>query len=114
MSVGEDLLIGRRSGFAFWVDRAHDNRKVLVAIRGQDATRHDYYDGPFDQLADSYVDETGVANYVIQASPSRVSISPYYVYFTDEALHLFVSQMKLQGNPYFLVSRKGVLPTSTP
>ena len=132
MPVGEDLLVGRRSGFAFWVDRAHDNRKVLVAIRGQDATRNDYFDGPFDQLADNYVDEAGVANYVVRASPSlagridkwgyftdsdrpsRVSMSPYYVYFTDQALDLFVSQMKLQANPYYFVSRKGVLPTPVP
>ena len=132
MPVGEDLLVGRRSGFAFWVDRAHDARKVLVAIRGQNATINDYYDGPFDQLADNYVDETNVASYVVRASPSldgridkwgyfldsirpsRVSISPYYVYFTDRALDLFVSQMKLQRDPYYFVSRKGVLPTPVP
>ena len=129
MPIGEDLLVGRRSGFAFWVDCGHDARKVLVAIRGQDATINDYYDGPFDQLADNYVDEANVASYVVRASPSldgridkwgyfldsvrpsRVSISPYYGYFTSQALDLFVSQMKLQRDPYYFVSRKGVLPT---
>ena len=132
MPIGEDLLIGRRSGFAFWVDRAHDNRKILVAIRGQSATRNNYYDGPFDQLADNYVDETNLASYVVRASPSlegridkwgyftdserpsRVSISPYYVYFTDEALKLFVDQMKRYPDPYYFVSRKGVIPTPVP
>ena len=132
MPIGEDLLVGRRSGFAFWVDRAHDARKLLVAIRGQNATINDYYDGPFDQLADNYVDETNLASYVVRASPSldgridkwgyfldsikpsRVSISPYYVYFTDRALKLFVSQMKLHSDPYYFVSRKGVLPTPIP
>ncbi len=132
MPHGEDILVGRRSGFAFWVDRAHDARKVLVAIRGQNATINDYYDGPFDQLADNYVDEANVASYVVRASPSldgridkwgyfldsvrpsRVSISPYYVYFSDQALDLFVSQMLLQPDPYYFVSRKGVLPTPAP
>ena len=48
MPVEEELVVGRKSGFAFWVDRAHNDRKVLVAIRGESATRNDYYDGPFD------------------------------------------------------------------
>lgn len=34
-----------------------------------------------------------------------------YVYFTDQVLRLFVTQMKLQSDPYYFVSRKGVLPT---
>ena len=95
----DDLLMGRKSGFAFWVDHAHQSRKILIAIRGTNATRNDYYDGPFDQLADNYVEEIPIAEYMIRASPglrgridkygyftdrersSRVSISPYHVYF---------------------------------
>ena len=46
--VDDDLLVGRRSGFAFWVDPAHPDRKALVAIRGANATVNNYYDGPFD------------------------------------------------------------------
>ena len=53
----EDLLVGKRSGFAFWIDKAHGDRKIFVAVRGYSATRNDYYDGPFDQLADNHVDE---------------------------------------------------------
>ena len=78
------------------------------------------------------MDETNLASYVVRASPSlegridkwgyftdserpsRVSISPYYVYFTDEALKLFVDQMKRYPDPYYFVSRKGVIPTPEP
>ena len=128
----DDLLVGRKSGFAFWVDRAHDDRKILVAIRGQSATRNDYYDGPFDQLADNYVEQTNVADYMVRAAPSlegridkygyfthrdrpsRVSISPYYVYFSDQALDIYFDRLKAADDPYFYVSRKGLPPTPTP
>ena len=130
--VEDDLLVGRRSGFAFWQDDAHDGRKILIAIRGQNATRNDYYDGPFDQLADNYVDQTRISEYVIRASPSlrgridkygyftdrvrssRVSISPYYVYFDQDALKFFLRGAKNSGDPYFFISRKGLNLTPTP
>ena len=129
--IEEDLVVGRRSGFAFWVDKDHGDRKILVAIRGQNATRNDYYDGPFDQLADNYVDENRISEYMIKASPSlrrridkygyftdressRVSISPYYVYFSQQALKIFVDRTRAAPDPYYFISRKGLPPTPTP
>ena len=132
ITLEDDLLVGRKSGFAFWVDEAHDNRKVLLAIRGQSAIRNDYYDGPFDQLADNYVDVTNVSDYMVRAAPSlkdridkygyytnrdrpsRVSISPYYVYFSENALKLFLQRTKEAEEPYYFISRKGIPPTPTP
>jgi hypothetical protein len=128
--IEEDLLLGKRSGFAFWIDKANGERKILAAIRGQSATRNDYYDGPFDQLADNYVDETQVSEYMQRASPSligridkygyftdreqgRVSISPYYVYFTLDSLSKFMVAAKASGDPYEYISR-GRLLTATP
>jgi len=34
----------------------------LAAIRGANATVNNYYDGPFDQLADNYVEQISVLN----------------------------------------------------
>ncbi len=127
-----DLLVGRRSGFAFWVDAAHPDRKALVAIRGANATVNNYYDGPFDQLADNYVELTNVSEYMMQASPglrgrldkygyfldrdgsSRLAISPYFVYFSDAALQAFVQKLRFADDPYFTLSRRGIDPTPTP
>jgi hypothetical protein len=126
----EDLLVGKRSGFAFWIDSANDDRKILIAIRGQSAVRNDYYDGPFDQLADNYVDEIPISEYMQRASPSligridkygyftdreqgRVSISPYYVYFTLESLSRFLVMVKDSDEPYKFIST-GRLPRPTP
>ena len=129
-----DILVGRRSGFAFWVDQAHGNRKILTAILGQNATRNNYYDGPFDQLADNYVDQTRVSEYMIKASPSlegridkygyfmdtdrpsRVSISTYYVYWSEDALRQFSAGIRAADDPYFFISRRGVVeqPSAEP
>ncbi len=120
-----DLLVGKRSGFAFWVDAAHNDRKIFTAILGQNATRNNYYDGPFDQLADNYVDETHIAEYMIRASPSlegridkygyftdterssRVSISTYYVYWTEDSLRQFVAGVRASEDPYLFISHRG-------
>jgi len=130
--VDRDLLVGRRSGFAFWVDEAHPDRKALVAIRGANATVNNYYDGPFDQLADNYVDVTNVSEYMMQASPglrgrldkygyfldrdgsSRLAISPYFVYFSDAALQDFVRSLRFSEDPYYTLSRRGIQPTPAP
>jgi len=130
--IQPDLLAGRRSGFVFWIDPAHPDRKALVAIRGANATVNNYYDGPFDQLADNYVDETHIAEYMMLSSPglrgrldkygyftdkvgsSRLAISPYYVYFSDQALQAFVRKVRASEDPYFTISRRGRSPTPTP
>ena len=127
--LGDGLLVGRRSGFAFLIDEAHDNRKILIAIRGQNATRNDYFDGPFDQLADNYVDEVGIAEYMVKASPSlrgridkygyftdrarssRVAISPYWVYYTEPSLMSYVANARASEDLYLYIATKGAMKT---
>lgn len=65
--VGPDLVLGRRTGFAFWTDSTHSNRRVLVAVRRASVVRNDYFDGPFDQLADNDADVTKVAGFIERA-----------------------------------------------
>ena len=125
--IGENgnALRGRRSGFVFWVDTYHDNRKVLVSIRQQSVERNDYFDGPFDQLADNYVDEVNISYYMIKASPALEGKIDKYGYFTDEGstmrvalstyfTHYYESQAlqyltyALQsGDPYQYIARRG-------
>jgi hypothetical protein len=123
--LGDDLLVGRRSGFAFLVDSLHDDRKVLAAVHGDNATVNNYYDGPFDQLADNYVEETNVSEYLQLAVPtlqgridkygyytdregsSRVAVSPYYVYFSLGDLEQFMDRVREAEDPYYLISQRG-------
>lgn len=132
--IGENItaLRGRRSGFVFWEDTYHDNRKVLVSIRQQSVQRNDYFDGPFDQLADNYVDEVHISDYMVKASPGLEGIIDKYGYFTDSdspmrvALstyftHYYESQAMqyllyaLQsGDPYAYIARRGAPPYQAP
>ena len=81
--LGDDLLVGRRSGFGLWIDRDHGDRKILVGVRQLNIRRNDYYDGPFDQLADNYADETAIAEYMQRAFPSLRGRIDKYGYYTD-------------------------------
>lgn len=131
--LGDNILAGKRSGFAFWVDEAHGNRKILASIRRISVTRNDYFDGPFDQLADNYVDVTNVKKYMIMANPAleeridkygyytdterplRVAISAYGTYYTIADLRAFIDRAMKADDPYQYISRSGVpLPVSEP
>ncbi|MBI2855964.1 MAG: hypothetical protein HYX93_03860 [Chloroflexi bacterium] len=130
--IQDDIVVGKRSGFAFWVDSAHGNRKVLATIRRISVTRNDYYDGPFDQLADNYADEVGVSDYMIKASPGlegridkfgyytdserpvRVALSNYGTYFTQNDIIQFVERAKASEDPYQYISRGGLPLAATP
>jgi hypothetical protein len=122
----DDLLVGRRSGFAFFVDKAHQDRKVLAAVRSLNVNRNDYYDGPFDQLADNYADQTRIAEYMQLAAPAlrgridkygyytdqerpmRVALSTYYSYLAPSDLIKFIERAKGSGEIYQYISRRGI------
>ncbi len=122
---GGGILFGRRSGFVFWVDTEHDNRKVLAGVRRLNVQRNDYYDGPFDQLADNYVDEVQISTYIKRAFPSldgridkygyyidretplRVAISAYLVYTAQSEMMTLAAQIAIDDEPMALISRGG-------
>src|SRR5215468_11265761 len=49
------ILIGKRTGFAFYQDRRLD-RKILVGVYEGNYRRNNYFDGPFDQLPDNFIE----------------------------------------------------------
>ena len=132
--IGEtgDIIVGRRSGFAFWVDAKHEERKILASIRQHSVNRNDYYDGPFDQLADNYADEVHISEYMQTAFPAlkgridkygyytdtdrplRVAITAYTTYYTYSQVQQFMERAKESGDPISYISRRGVpQPDST-
>jgi hypothetical protein len=131
-AVADDLVVGKRSGFAFWVDAAHDDRKVLMAIRKLSVTRNDYYDGPFDQLADNYAAESNVSEYMQRAFPAlrgridqfgyytdqerpmRVALSTYYTYYARSDLARIADAVRAADDPLQLIAKRGVIATPTP
>ena len=112
---------------AFWVDDAHDNRKILASIRSLSVSRNDYYDGPFDQLADNYVytGEINILSYFIKEYPGlegridkygyytdterplRVALSRYSTYYTNSQIITFIASAKASSDVYHYISSRG-------
>ena len=110
------VLVGRRTGFAYY-DDTPNNRKILIAVNNWNARRNNYYDGPFDQLPDNYVDQTNIKKYIELAYPylkgrinkfghvngekgSRVAINAYSYYEDESQLDFIASCRKtFPGGP---------------
>ena len=125
----KDILIARRTGFAFWVDPEIKPRKVLASVRKISVDRNDYYDGPFDQLADNHVEQNKISQWMERAfpsvkgridkygyfkdaeRPSRVALSCYGNYETRAEVIEFIKGANASGDPYQFISRGGV-PTA--
>ncbi len=112
-NLNEKFVFGKRTQFVFYDDVKY-RRKVLVAVNAENIKRNNYYDGPFDQLADNFITvSTGLKKCLNQAYPYakgmlndygefvdnegkptdvRMAITPYYDYYTMEDLMYFVGQ----------------------
>lgn len=105
----EDLIVGRRSGFAFWIDPDRGNRKVLASIRSSSSQRNDYYDGPFDQLADNYVylddedpEHVDIITYIVKALPGLEGKIDKYGYYTTGTMRVALSNYGMYLYQYYL------------
>jgi hypothetical protein len=93
------ILIGKRSGFAFYRDHKRE-RKILIGVFEANAAVNNPFDGPFDQLPDNFIEGDALQRALIEHDPSlagkidrfghladgsgRFLIGPY-VYYRSEA-----------------------------
>jgi hypothetical protein len=98
------ILIGRRTGFAFYRDHRLD-RKILIGVFEGNSRSNNYYDGPFDQLPDNFIQGDSLRAAILEVEPhlkgqidrygiapdaaSRYMIGPYLHYRSEEELDLF-------------------------
>ena len=98
------ILIGKRTGFAFYRDHRID-RKILIGVFAGNARVNNYFDGPFDQLPDNFIKGEELRNAILAAAPElagkidrfgifangteRYLIGPYRHYRTEEDLLVF-------------------------
>jgi hypothetical protein len=96
------LLIGRRTGFAFYRDRLLD-RRILIGVRGVESRLNTYFDGPFDQLPENFIKGENLRDAIIDSDPAvsgeidrfgnfvdgsgRYLIHPYILYRTPNDLY---------------------------
>jgi hypothetical protein len=98
------ILIGKRTGFAFYRDDFRD-RKILIGVFEGNGRVNNYFDGPFDQLPDNFIAGDTLQKIILDVEPglagnidrlggsrdgaSRFLISPYLYYRTEEDLAVF-------------------------
>lgn len=98
------ILIGKRSGFAFYRDQRRD-RKILIGVFEGNARVNNSFDGPFDQLPDNFIEGESLREALVEVEPSlkgkidrygglsdgsgRFLIGPYTYYRTEDDLMPF-------------------------
>jgi hypothetical protein len=98
------ILIGKRTGYAFYRDRRLP-RKILIGVFFSNSRVNNYFDGPFDQLPDNFIEGEAFRAMLLKAEPSlkgkidrfggspdgsqRHMIAPYFYYATVDELTTF-------------------------
>jgi hypothetical protein len=96
------ILIGRRTGFAFYRDHRLD-RKILIGAFEANSVLNTYFDGPFDQLPENFIEGETLRDAIIDYDPSvkgkigrlgqyadgsgRYVIHPYMLYRKESDLY---------------------------
>jgi hypothetical protein len=89
------VVVGKRTGFAFYRDHRRE-RKILIGVFEGNVRLNNYFDGPFDQLPDNFIEGETLRDAILQIEPDlagkidrygssfdgqmRFAISPYMHY----------------------------------
>jgi hypothetical protein len=76
------ILIGKRTGFAYYRDHRLD-RKILIGVFEQNARLNNYFDGPFDQLPDNFIEGETLRQAIIDSDPDVKGKIDRFGYFQD-------------------------------
>jgi hypothetical protein len=64
----ERVLVGKRTGFAFYKDHRL-NRKILIGAFEGNMRANNYFDGPFDQLPDNFIEGEALRDAILAVRP---------------------------------------------
>jgi hypothetical protein len=89
------IVIGKRSGFVFYRDHRRE-RKILIGVYEENVRVNNYFDGPFDQLPDNFIEGEALRSAILEIDPKlkgqidrfggtpdgevRYMIAPYKLY----------------------------------
>ena len=62
------ILVGKRTGFAFYKDHQFD-RKILIGAFEGNMRANNYFDGPFDQLPDNFIEGEALRDAILAVRP---------------------------------------------
>ncbi len=114
--ISDRLSIGIRSGFAFYDDR-YAKRKILVGVNQLNTSVNNYFDGPFDQLPDNFIEGDALKRAILAASPemagqidrfgnspdneTRYLIAPYLQYEDESDLGVIAQCAATEKPPVY-------------
>lgn len=103
-SITDRIVVGHRTGFAFYRDEKRD-RKILIGVYEGNVSVNNHLDGPFDQLPDNFIKGEDLRSALIEINPklkgtidrfgskpggeTRYVIAPYLEYWTVDDLRPF-------------------------
>ncbi len=67
-SLSDRIHVGMRTGFAFYADH-RVKRKILIGVHGEQERLNTYFDGPFDQLPDNFIEGESLRDAILQVEP---------------------------------------------
>jgi hypothetical protein len=97
------ILIGKRTGFAFYRDQQRD-RKILIGVYQANVAANNYLDGPFDQMPDNFIEGDSYRQAILAVAPdlkgqinrygslsdgTRIAVTPYMEYRSPKDLEIF-------------------------
>jgi hypothetical protein len=119
LKVSGRLILGRRTGFAFYRDAKRD-RKILVGVFDGNVRINNYFDGPFDQLPDNFIEGESLRSAILEVDPNlkgkidrfgsapggetRYLIAPYLQYFDEDDLSVIqrcVTNKRVPAEQYY-------------
>ena len=66
-SKGDPVQIGKRTGFAIY---AFEGRKIMVGASARQSRLNTYFDGPFDQLPENFIEGDALRDAILAAEPA--------------------------------------------
>lgn len=96
-SITDDVVIGRRSGFAFHIDK-YRKRKILIGVHNANANLNNFLDGPFDQLPDNILGDGRLRRAILDIEPALKGKIDIYGNSPDGSERYFVGSYLHYGN----------------
>lgn len=113
------ITIGKRTGFALYRDHRFD-RQILIGVFEGNRRTNNYFDGPFDQLPDNFIEGETLREIIHEVEPRlkgqidrlgrtldytwRYTIDPYLHYRKEDDLyivHMCVTSKRFQPSLYY-------------
>ena len=77
------ILIGKRTGFAFYKDHKTE-RKIMIGAYWFNSALNNYYDGPFDQLPDNFIKGEELREAIIASDPTAKGVIGRLGHYPDQ------------------------------